>query len=187
MAVETTTNNTSAAMAGDGLDFEFDPAISRQVRQEIIDTLSRGRKDIRKVVEHELRSREVVTEFKPTLAALGLRHDNLADAMTAFWIIMWTIIHDEPLPADHCAAAVREQVRERLKGVPTTRDAGKRQMMGEGMIYEARLAQASFEEAKEAGNEFQLRQMAASARQNMTKKGINLGHMRITEAGLQNV
>ncbi len=165
--------------------FTYDPAISRMVEKELVDTLSRGQKPLRKIIDAQLRGRDIVQEFQATLTPLGLRHDNLADTMTAFWIVMWVIIHDANMPPPEWVEAVRGQVLLRLKGNAVARDPSKRQMMGEGMIYEAHIAFQTWEQAKRAGNDFQLRQMAKSGRQNMINKGIDLGNMHITDKGFQ--
>ncbi len=166
-------------------NFSYDPAISSMVKKELIDTLSRGRKPLRKIIEAQLKGRDIVQEYQATLAPLGLRHDNLADTMAAFWVVMWVIIHDANMPPPEWVEAVRRQVLLRLKGNAAARDPAKRQMMGEGMIYEAHLALQTWEQAKLEGSDFQLRQMAKSGRQNMISKGIDLGNMHITDKGFQ--
>ncbi len=181
----TATAEHDAAAAVDALDYPRDNAVSREVYEEIVTTLSRGQKKLRKIVEDELRDRDIVAEFGATLETLGLRTNNLADSMTGFWVVMWTIIHDAPLPSKTAVAAVRDQVIARLKGNRSAKDVRKRQLMGEGMVYEAHIALQTYEQARREGNTFQLRQMAKSARVNMKKKGIDLGSMRITDSGLQ--
>ncbi len=167
------------------LDFDFDPQISRQVLDETVTTLSRDNPAYRQVVEQELARRDVVAEYRETLGALGLRHDNLADTMAAYWVAMWTIIHDKPLANATAATAVRDQVLPRIQSNDLARSASKRQMMGEALIFEATIALSVYRDAKAGNQELQLRQMAQSAKKNTRKKGFDLARMKLTQHGMR--
>ena len=167
------------------LDFGDDPAVSRAVVAETIDTLAQGNPTYRAVVEKELGGRDIPAEFDQTFGPLGLRRDNLADTMAAYWLAMWTVIHDKPLGTPVQASAVRRQVLPRIQASPLAKDPRKRQMMGEAMLYEATIGLSVYRDAKANEQELQLRQMAKNAKKNVKKKGIDLARMRLTDQGMR--
>ncbi|MFK7888038.1 MAG: DUF6683 family protein [Gammaproteobacteria bacterium] len=167
------------------LDFDYDPGVSKLVLAETVDTLARGNPTYRQVVEKELASRDVTAEYREAFGELGLRHDNLADTMAAYWISMWTVIHNKPLATAEQTAAVLAQVMPRIQTSALTKSARKRQMMGEALVYEATIALTVYNEAKANNQELQLRQMAQSAKKNTRKKGFELAKMKLTDQGMQ--
>ena len=167
------------------LDFSYDADISRQVLAETVDSLSRDNPAYRTVVEEELARRDIIAEYRESFGTLGLRHDNLTDTMAAYWISMWTIIHDKPLATATQALVVRDQVLPRIASSELTDSGDKRQMMGEALIYESTIALGVYRDAKRDNQELQLRQMAKSAKQNTRKKGYELAKMKLTNRGMQ--
>jgi hypothetical protein len=167
------------------LDFDYDPGVSKMVLAETVDTLARGNPTYRQVVEKELSARDIPAEFLETFGPLGLRNDNLVDAMTAYWISMWTVIHNKPLANADQTAAVLAQVMPRIQGSALTKSARKRQMMGEALVYESTIALTVYSDAKAGNQELQLRQMAQSAKKNSAKRGFKLAKMKLTDQGMQ--
>ncbi|MFK8014901.1 MAG: DUF6683 family protein [Gammaproteobacteria bacterium] len=167
------------------LDFTYDDAISKQVLAETVDTLSRDNPAYRAVVEAELAGRDIVAEFRDVFGPLGLRHDNLADTMAAYWISMWSIIHNKPLANGAQALAVRDQVLPRIASSELTASVDKRQMMGEALVYESTVAYGVYRDALSNKQDLQLRQMARSAKQNTRKKGYELAKMKLTNQGMR--
>lgn len=167
------------------LDFSYDPAVSAQVLAETIDTLAQGNPTYRHVVEKELNGRDIPAEFRDTFGPLGLRHDNLADTMAAYWLAMWTVIHDKPLANETQARAVLRQVLPRIQASPLAGNPKKRQMMGEALLYEATIGLSVYNEAKAGAQELQLRQMARNAKKNVKKKGVDLARMKLTDQGMR--
>lgn len=179
------TQNTRDGDAYKALDFDYDAALSAQVLAETVDTLSNGNPTYRQVVQTELASRDIPSEFGDIFGPLGLRHDNLADTMAAYWLAMWSIIHDKPLATSQQASAVLAQVLPRIQTSAQARDPKKRQLMGEALIYESTIGLQVYREAKENKQELQLRQMARNAKKNTRKKGIDLAKMRLTDQGMR--
>lgn len=183
----TATDTASLRESSDyqALDFDYDPGVSKMVLAETVDTLARGNPTYRQVVEKELTSRDIPAEYLTTFGPLGLRHDNLADTMTAYWISMWTVIHDKPLANADQTAAVLAQVMPRIQDSTLTKSARKRQLMGEALVYESTIALSVYNEAKSNNQELQLRQMAQSAKKNTRKRGFELAKMKLTDQGMQ--
>lgn len=167
------------------LNFDYDPGVSKMVLAETVDTLARGNPTYRQVVEKELASRDIIAEYEAAFGELGLRHDNLADTLAAYWISMWTVIHDKPLANAEQTAAVLGQVLPRIHTSDLTKSARKRQLMGEALVYESTIALAVYHDAKANNHELQLRQMAQSAKKNTRKKGFELAKMKLTNQGMQ--
>ncbi|MEO1575193.1 MAG: DUF6683 family protein, partial [Pseudomonadota bacterium] len=103
----------------------------------------------------------------------------------AYWLAMWTVIHDKPLANETQARAVLRQVLPRIQASPLAGHPKKRQMMGEALLYEATIGLSVYYDAKAGSQELQLRQMARNAKKNVKKKGIDLAKMKLTDQGMR--
>lgn len=180
------------AIANNGIDEQYpigsDPELSRQVRQEFIDTLvSRTGIDAQTAAD-ELGQRDVAAEFERRFAALDLSREQLADVLTAHVMAMWSIVHDTEVTDPAIAAAIRTQLAGSLRGRPDATDPARRQLVGEALVYESMLSLEARDQARAADDRVQLKQMAEAAQSNMlNRQGINLKKTRLTRNGLQRV
>jgi hypothetical protein len=163
-----------------------DPALSAEVRRELVDSLvSRAGVD-RATAEAELAARDVGAAFEARFATLGLDRRELADVLAAQVIGLWTIVHDEPFPSADVARAVSRQLAASLPGRAEAVDPRRRQLVGEALIHETVLALEARDAARDAGRRDELRQMADSAQSNMlNRQAINLRKTRLTLQGLR--
>lgn len=162
-----------------------DPALSAQVRKELLDTLYARTKYSPEQADRELNSRDVHAEFIGQFGDLGLVPDNLPDLLAAHLLAMWSVVHDAPLPGRDVAAALVRQFTGMLTGSPQAADPAKRQLMGEALLYEAVLTMEAQRAARESGNVAMLKQMAESAQQNFLKqRSVNLKKTRLTASGM---
>lgn len=169
----------------DPLNVNFDPEVSTHIRRELVDSLAHGDVDIELAVEKELGDRNIVADFSQAIQPLGLKAGNLADIMAAYYLVMWTIVRRAPFPDKQQTNALRQQLRQQLLGNPLVRNAKRRQMMGEGMIYEAQIALETYRKAVDNDDELQLRRLARNGRKNMIGRGIDLKRTKITQSGFQ--
>ncbi len=163
------------------LDFSFDTQVSAQVRKELLDTLSDGNEAVRRALSEELERRDVRGEFAQTMRPLGLRANNLIDALTGYWVVMWAIMAGADLPTREQASSVHRQVRQMIRGSPLIGRPSQRQMVGEAMLYEAMLAYGAYREAREAGDDDRLREMASTARTNMLRRGFDPTRIKVPD------
>ncbi|HEY0179234.1 MAG TPA: DUF6683 family protein [Dokdonella sp.] len=163
-----------------------DPALSAQVRAELLDTLAARTQFGRDEAARELDARDVPAEFLQQLGDLGLMPDNLPDLLAAHLIAMWSVVHDAPLPDRAIAQGLVKQFTAMLAGNAVAADPTKRQLMGEALLYETVLTLEAQRAAREAGDPSMLKQMAESAQRNfLAQRAIDLRRTRLTPAGLQ--
>lgn len=165
-----------------------DPALSAQVRKELIDTLALRTKFDPEQTERELDARDVHAEFIRQLGDLGLVPDNLPDLLAGHLIAMWSVVHDAPLPGRDVAAALVRQFTGMISASPQAADPAKRQLMGEALLYETALTLEAQRAARESGDQAMLKQMAESAQQTiLQQRSINLRKTRLTASGMVRV
>jgi hypothetical protein len=170
----------------DALDFGADPAITARVRDELADTLAGGDAARRNALRDALDARDFHAEFAGDVGnALALASRNLADVMAAYWLVMWSVVHDVELPSAEEARPVRAQVGRVLGSSPLARDPSNRQAMGEAMLSETMLTREQQRNARERGDADALKRMAETAQHNMLmRQALNLKKTRLTRSGL---
>lgn len=162
-----------------------DPALSAQVRKELLDTLSAKTGYDPERAARELDARDVRAEFLSAFGGLGLAPDNLPDLFAGHFLALWSVVHDAPLPGSAIALAVARQFEAQIARSPQVADAAKRQLMGEALLYEAVLTLEAQREAR-AGGAAKIKQMADSAQHNfLAQRGIDLRKTRLTASGMQ--
>lgn len=165
-----------------------DPELSRQVRQEFIDTLvARTGIDAAKATQ-ELASRDVMASFDQRFSKQGLSREQLPDVLAAHVLAMWSIVHDSEFPDAKVAAAVSKQLGLSLRGRPEAVDPARRQLVGEALLYECMLSLEAWDQARTAGDRTHMKEMAETAQRNMlNRQAINLKKTRLTLNGLQRI
>jgi hypothetical protein len=167
------------------LSYSDDAAISARVRDELATTLAHGDFERARTLREALESRDFHAEFATELGGLGFDSHDLAGVMAAYWLVMWSLVHDVPLPGAADAAPVRAQVARMIGPSPLVRDVAQRQAMGEAMLSETMLTHEQVREARRRGDEAALRAMADTAQRNMLmRQALNLKKMRLTTSGL---
>jgi hypothetical protein len=105
--------------------------------------------------------------------------------MAAYWLVMWSLVHDVPLPSAKTAAPVRAQVARMIGPSPLVHGDAQRQAMGEAMLSETMLTHEQVREARARGDAAALRAMGDTAQRNMLmRQALNLKKMRLTSSGL---
>lgn len=167
--------------------FSYDPAVTAIVKKELFDTVSRQNPVQSELLRDALESRNVPEEFEQRLADYTLSANNVADAMLGYWIVMWSIIHDKPLPPPGPGIeSARKQISALVASNPIVRKGGdesRRQMVGEAMIFESIISLEVRDEVKKRGNEDELRDLSESTHHNLLRKHMNLRAMDLTEQG----
>ena len=120
------------------LRFQPSVAVSQRVRDEFIEALQKANPQSAVEIERKLQQQDVIGDFSRDMAPYGLRADDVADTMTAYWLTMWIVANQEPIPAVAKVSAVQDQVRAVMLQNPNVvqATAETRQQMAEVMIYE---------------------------------------------------
>ena len=187
-ATNATSRSSSATNVNRSLQsLRFQPsvAVSQQVRDELIKALQKANPQSSVEIERKLKQQDVIGDFARDMAPYGLRADDVADTMTAYWLTMWIIANQEPIPSVAKVRAVQNQVRAVMLQNPNViqATATKRQQMAEVMIYETMIALGLLNNATRAGDLGQLQRLADSAYQNMLKQDVDLRDMQLTSSG----
>ncbi|MEP7042827.1 MAG: hypothetical protein ABI843_07170 [Dokdonella sp.] len=162
-----------------------DRALSAQVRQELLETLRARTQFDPAQAERELEARDVHAEFIRQFGDLGLVPDNLPDLLAGHLMAMWSVVHNAALPDRDVAAALVRQFTGMIAPSPLAADPGKRQLMGEALLYEAVLTLEAQAAARGAGHTSALKEMAESAQRNfLAQRAINLRRTRLTKTGM---
>ncbi|HNR90896.1 MAG TPA: hypothetical protein PKO41_00590 [Dokdonella sp.] len=163
-----------------------DPALSAEVRRELVDSLVARGGVGREQAEAELAARDVAADFERRFAPLGLDRRELPDVLAAQIIGMWSIVHDAAFPSADIARALSRQLASSLPGRAEAVDPRKRQLVGEALIHETVLALEARDAARAAGRRSELKQMAESAQRNMlNRQAINLRKTQLTPQGMR--
>ncbi len=171
------------------LSFQPSTAVSNKVRNAFIEALQKANPQSAAEIESKLRQQDVIGDFARDMAPYGLRADDVADTLTAYWLTMWIIANQEPIPNVDKVQAVQKQVRTVIlqnNSVVQATDAA-RQEIAEVTIYETMIALGLLANANQTGDRYQLQQLADSAYQNILKQGIDLRDMKLTSNGFSSL
>lgn len=178
-------NLLAKAEAGE-LVVEFDPIVSREVRDEYIAAIERssGAKAARGLDQY-YDSHDVHAMLRKAVAPYGLRGDDLGDVTTAWLVVMWMTANDAPLPTTAVVKGVRDQTRYALLArgnLPES--AAERQRTLETLAYQTVTLIRVRESAQASGNQAFLDDLADSAQASMHAQQLDLRAMALTEDGL---
>lgn len=162
--------------------FAFTP--SRLVRQASYDAmLARARKGDpagAQSLEQLMAQGDLIERMGPLLKPAGLRTDNLADAYTLWWIVMWNAAQGKSgNPDPVICAAVRNQVVALLPGQAALADTDK-QKLAEGLLLQAMLVEAAIDQAKTPAEQAKV---AALVKRTAAPMGMDFSTMTLTGKG----
>lgn len=166
------------------LDFTVSAAVSGQVRREFLSTLAKTHQVPEATIVEQLGEHDYPDEFRETFGPLGLKPDNLADAMTGYWITMWSLVHRRPLPEGELIPAARKQLESLCSKAPQARREPGRQAMAEAMIYETMFALNKAQQFAVIGDEESLQSMSETIAANVRRtRGIDFKALKLTASG----
>lgn len=160
------------------------PALSRQVRDEVIGNLARAKGES---AAHKVDTYlgDIQTTFHKMVAPYGLRNDNLIDVMTAYMVVMWMSANRQTaLPSVAQVQGVRQQMRG-IYGQPghEIADASQRQLLAEDVMYQTCMAVTTREEAVAHHRPDLLDTLASQAEASTSNAGIQMKQLQLTNRG----
>ncbi len=164
------------------------PGVSADVRRELENTLGQQHQDGSRRLLDSLAGRDMPAEFELVMSPYGLTSTDIADITTGYWLAMWSIIHNQPLPFEQpSVAALREQVVTVLSKRPaiTEADNDSRQAIGEAMVHETVLGLDIRQLMWDEGSPEDVRNLSESTHQNMLRRDLDLQSMRLTDQGFK--
>lgn len=165
-------------------DFSYLPtaAISEAMEQRFLDNLRKTDESMARSAKNDLADRDMIERFEADVGPYGLELNDVADAMTAYWVVSWMAANQEDLPEKSEVQAARTQVRTQLAGNAAfaSADNDERQQLAETYIYETMWTITLRSSAK---SDAEREQIAAAAQAQARKQGLDLRGMQLTSRG----
>ena len=167
------------------LTFVSDSGVSRRVKSTFREAVQRADPAQADHIAAVLASQDVLADFDRDMAPYGFRSNNLADAMTAYWVTMWMMANRAPVPSKDKVTAAYVQVTNNMLSGGMAADASceELQQTTEALIYETMFAlgqRANAERARDAQRQLEL---ATHVQRNLLKIGVDLQALRLTRSG----
>lgn len=181
----TRTEANTAAGGSVDLRVVYQPAVSRRVEREYLASLART--SGASVAEHfgnYFVRNPLHGQFAIAAGPYGLRRDDLADVVAAYFTVMWMTANDAPLPTKAQVAGVRRQVAALLSApgaVPA--DMAQRQSLAESLMYKLVSMILLREDAQRRGDRKALGDLATAAARR-AGDGFDLTALRLSDQGL---
>jgi hypothetical protein len=139
-------------------------------------------------VEQFLATTDVFAELETGLAPLGLRIDDLGDAMTLYAMEAWEIANNHQFPTTRArTAAVRRQMVQGVAGNPllATLDDAAKQETAEAMLIQATILSTGYAQAKALGDKKIIAQISDAAHRGAIETlGFDVRSVDMDEAGI---
>ncbi len=170
-------------------DFTFQPSeeVSQQFRSQFIaqhassdtsDDLS-----FRQLLETQTWVDDFASDFD------SLSSNDVADAMTGYWLRNWMLVNDQPEPSLAEIDGVNRQIRGLLSENPIFSQASDadRQEMAEYLIYQQSLTYGTYLAAVSTGDTESKEQIQTMVNTGMMELGMDLTQIEVTESGFQSL
>lgn len=170
------------------LRFQPDPGVSKQVKSSVIQSLYELDDAVGRRAERVIRQQDVIADFRRDMQPYGLKPNNLADAMTAYWATMWMISNQAPVPTAKAVRAARAQLAEALLSNHELVRSGDdvKQTIAESLVYETMLALGIHANATRSGVDTpEYEALAQTAHENFESRGFAMRDIRLTSVGFQ--
>lgn len=133
------------------------------------------------------RENDMAELFTQATAAYGLRNDDIADTLAAYWLVSWVVANDETDFSPAAALAVRDQVRG---GIARTAVAGfsaeRKHRLADEAIFNTLIATQTFEYAQSGEiSKADYRRVADVTQKAFLGFGVDLRALRLTDRGFQ--
>jgi hypothetical protein len=165
--------------------YQPSPAVSARVQRQFVDWMGKqAGADAARQVSTAMARTDPLRNWSQLVAADGLRPNDLADALAAYWILNWVMANGADSTRAQ-ALAVREQLRAILADAPQGRmDDAKRQELSEIFILNFLIQHAAYEGAVRGGDRAVSRRLGdAAAARFRNEMGLDLRQLRLTDGG----
>ena len=173
------------AQSRETLSFAPDPGVSKRVKSEFTQAVMRADPAKAAHIKRVMANQDVLADFDRDMAPYDLKSNNVADAMTAYWITMWMIANQKAIPTRKRVEAAHRQIAANLLANDMYEKASleQRQEMTEGLIYETMFALGQRADVERRRDYARQRELATATQANMLKNGVDLQSLRLTRTG----
>lgn len=113
------------------LSFQSSAAVRQQVAREFVDRVRSKNPAAADQVAAQLRQYDFGDIYTNLVRPYGLSSNNLADILTAYSVLNWTIANQATDPSAQAVLAERDRIGATLRKSPSLRDPQLRQQVGE--------------------------------------------------------
>lgn len=161
--------------------FQRTPQGSLQAKQNILAALAKRQPDAVDDYRKVFAKTDLGLAFEAVTKGYGLRADDVADAMTAYWAMAWVIANQTELPSPRAIAAARAQVAQ---GIGMTAvgdyDPVKRHVLADEAIFNFLLLNQTWRNEKGGANYDRL---SEATQQNFLPLGADLRKLDLGPQG----
>jgi hypothetical protein len=166
----------------------FSPSedVTDRVNERFAALLGRAAPDKQAQIESMIKSGTLQKSFGSLMSAYGFDRANVADVMTAYYIVMWEIIHDRvPTPTE--IRATRSQLLAGMAEAPALgrMSNDQKQEAAETLSLVSALALTSYETYKRQGDRNGLAVLQDSLLKSVRQQGIAIDQLAMTEQGFE--
>ena len=164
------------------LTFTSDPTVSRRVKEAFKKAVQQADPSKSAHIARVLDGQDVLSDFDRDLQPYGFKSNNIADAMSAYWLTMWIVANNRAVPGAARLAAARRQITLNMLENSMLAKATliERQEITEGLIYETMFALGQRADAERRKDRRRERELAQITQTNMLKHGVDLQGLRLT-------
>ncbi|PZN94084.1 MAG: hypothetical protein DCF31_10580 [Alphaproteobacteria bacterium] len=173
------------AAAGFRTDFVRSKVVQRRSEARLLAELAQRQPNAVAEYRQVLAGNDMAAIFDRSAAAYGLKSNDVADTMAAYWLVSWVIANDAADFTVAQARAVRGQLRAGLARSAAARfDAPKKQQMADEAIFNTLVATAIYESVQNGKiSKADYRRVGEVTYKTFLGTGADLRQLRLTDAG----
>jgi len=167
------------------LTFVPSPTVSQEVKRNLVAEVAKARDaDAGRQFEEILARSDVVGDFNRLLARYGYSGTNVADVMTAYFVMSWEVVTGREATAAQIKG-VNAQMRESIatNGRLLHMDDREKQSAAENMIYQVALSSQSKNELVKKRDTARLGALRDGVSASMRELGFDFRTLSLTERG----
>lgn len=178
-----TSTRPTASLAS--LSYRPSASLSNQLRERFWNQIKADNPQAATEIDTALKFQDVVGQFNKDVAPFGLRSDNVGDSFTAYWIVMWMVANQEPIPSLDKVKAARAQISNVILNNPSISQGNdaRKQTISETLIYETMMAISMNNQFNKIGPPSRVKALADQAHQNMLRRGVDMRSFQLTSTG----
>lgn len=165
--------------------FQRSPTLQKKSEAGILAEVRKRQPGAEREYARVLGQQDMAKLFDKAVRGYGLRNNDIADTMAAYWLVSWVIAND----ANDFSAAAARAVRDQVKGgIARTAVAGfspeKKHLLADQAIFNTLIATQAFEYAQSGKiSRADYRRMADVTQKAFLGFGADLRSLQLTDAG----
>lgn len=158
------------------------PEITAGVEQELYKRIKANDPAAARAFLDVVKRYDIISMFNDLVEPYTLRANRLNDALTAYWVMAWTVIHQAEIPPPPPVRAANGQLYKLLAHNPVVQKAtlDQRQQAADGLIYQFMFLHGSYTRAQRTGDKAMLKRLAAETQRSLVASGIDLSKFELT-------